>query len=295
MNKKVLPGLLIILFAGCATTRMNQFNEFAEAGKAYIDAVEVVIEEAGNATVDADSTLLVRLRENIEYQDRVDSILKHNKILKQRLMLLRNIRRHGRLLKRYFIALSNLVNSRQPEQIAAITEELVQNLGTISDDIKDAKIGNMAVIDFTVPATKILIKNIRVKVLEVELKKHAAAIERELDLQKAALQLIADQLKTDLEAIVLNLETTEIVNTYISDKKLPSTWVKKRKEILTATVTLDAAHAAFKAAKNMKNAFIALVENKFEFSRLDTIMTDIEEIYVLVDAIITEEKPEEEE
>ena len=219
----------------------------------------------------------------------------HNKILKERLCLLRDIRRHGRVLKSYFVTLANLTQSEIPEEISERTAGLIESLGEISDDIKEAKIGNLAVSEFTGPATKIVVGEFRLRTLEKELKDHAQIITDELDLQQAVLKFIAEEMKVDLEAVLLNLEYTEIIDKYSINKSLPKDWAKKRKEILTATVSIDAADAAFKAAESLKEAFVALVENKFELTHIDAIITDIEEIYTLIDKIITEPEIEEEE
>jgi len=97
---------LVILWAvaagGCASARVAQFHSFAEAGRAYVKASQVVLDEAGTAAIDADSVVALRGREALDASGRRAHLIEQDKLLATRLLLLKQIGRHGRLLESYF-------------------------------------------------------------------------------------------------------------------------------------------------------------------------------------------------
>jgi hypothetical protein len=287
----IIPVLLIL--SGCATTaRISQFDQFAEAGKAYADAVTILTEEAGNAAIDTDSLVLIKARDRLSSEnERKSVVLEHNELLKERLQLLRDISRHALLLKSYFVALSSLAQSDAPSGIGTAAEGVVNSLGQVSEQIKTAKIGGGTVSEFVGTGTTIAIAQFQRSALETELKNRAVTIARELDLQQAVLQAIATEMQTDLEAIFVQ-EANEIVVSYKSDLPLPGGWSARRKGILSATVSLASAEAAADAAKNLKLSFVALVENRLQLLNVDALMKDIDEILTLIEKINAKEIPQ---
>lgn len=286
----IIIALGIILICGCTSTRINHFQQFAEAGKAYSDAIAVLTDEAGKAAINADSLILMKTREHLTKKKRTDTVLEHNRLLKERLSLLADLRRHALLLKSYFVALSALASSDSPSGIGEAAKGVVNSLGELSDRIKNAKVGNLAVNDFTGSITSIIVANFQRSALENELELRAKIIEKELDLQQAAFSAISKQLKTDLEAVILDNEKREIVAKYRDNKPLPKDWAKKRQEILSSSISLASADAAADAAKSLKLAFVSLIENKFTITDIDSLIKDINEILTLIEKIEEQEE-----
>jgi hypothetical protein len=70
---------------GCASARLTQFHNFAQAGTAYVKASQVVLDEAGTASVDADSLIAIKGREGLPTPDeRRKFIVANNDELKPR-------------------------------------------------------------------------------------------------------------------------------------------------------------------------------------------------------------------
>src|SRR5262245_53813210 len=104
----VAVALLLSIVTSACAARVSQFGNFAQAGLTYVKASEVVIDEAGTATIRANNVTLVKNRPAIAPDKRLDEINTHNELLKARLGILQDIRRHGRLLQSYFQALAEL-------------------------------------------------------------------------------------------------------------------------------------------------------------------------------------------
>ncbi len=285
-----LPVLIVTLtifsLAGCSTTaRVDQFQQFAAAGMRYTDSVGELTEVAGKAAIDADSMVLKKARPALTSKERAKEILQQNRLMKERLSLLGDVRQHARLLRGYFSSLASLASSNAPSGIGAAAEGLVDSMGKLSGRIRQAKVGELSVGSFSGKAVEIVVANHKKQKLEKELKARAPVLERELDIQQAALQAIAEQMRTDLRATLSQRESAEVVLPYRANKSLPSSWVKKRHEILTSHLTLASVDAAAEAAKRLKASFEALLEDRFGPAEMQALLKDIEEIITLVEAV----------
>jgi len=290
-QSRVFKNYLILLticflLSGCASAKTNQFSRFAELGFAYSEAVTGLTKEAGNVATDADSAALMKAREHLTPTERGKTIIDHNKLLRERIGLLRDVRRHTQLLRSYFQTLAALARSDEPSGIGAASEDVVKSLGKMSDRIKNAKVGALPVSEFIGPVVKITVAQFQRGALEKELRVRASFIERELDLQQAVLQAIAEQMRTDLEVLQTREEALEVVDPFrAATNSLPSDWTKRRKEVLNAYVSLDAVDAGAELARNLKLSFLALVENRLDPSDFGILFKDINEILTLIEDI----------
>jgi len=242
--------------------------------------------EAGNVAIDADSTALIKGREQLTPKERGETIIEHNKLLRERIALLRDLRRHTQLLRSYFLALAALAKSDAPSGIGTAAEDVANSLGKMSERIKNAKVGALPVSEFIGPVVKITVGQFQRGALEKELRARAPTIERELDLQQASMQAIAGQMRTDLEVLQKREEALEVVNPFRAAKdSLPSDWTKRRKELLNAHISLDSVDAGAELARNLKLSFLALVENRFDLSDVEIMFGDINEILTLIEDI----------
>ena len=155
--------LATVLLPACTTTaRVRGFRDFADAGVAYVDAADAFLEEAGDAAIDADSHVLMVARERLpDAAERAKDLVESNRLLRERLGLLSDLRLHGHLLRAYFLALAALAESDAPTGIGAATEEIVTSLGALDEGIKRAKVGDREVGDFTGAVVEIAVAGFR--------------------------------------------------------------------------------------------------------------------------------------
>lgn len=278
----IIPSVFLV---GCAGGRVNQFKNFAEAGIAYSDSIETLTKQAGEAAVDADSLILTTMRKDLALEKRGQEIVEHDDLLKERFALLGVLRRHARLLKSYFVSLAALADSSAPSDIGASTGQMVSSIETLGDQIrKSQKISSEADAQYAGGAAKMIIAHFQNAALEQELKKRCKTIEKEIDLQDAAFEAMAGQIRTDLQVVLNTQESDEVVGPFEGSKEeLPKDWVKRRREILLSNLSLGAIDAACDAAKNLKIAFVALVENRFTMTDYQALIKDINEIMDLID------------
>jgi hypothetical protein len=274
-----------MLFSSCTTARVNHFKNFSEAGAAYSDVVEVLLDEAGTAAIDTDSLVLMKTRPALPVEERKQAILNHNQLLRERLTILGDLKRHVYLLRTYFQALAALAESDAPSGIGTATEGVVSALGKLHPRIKEGKIGELDVSSFVNPVTRIAVAHFQVAALEKELKARAQTIERELDIQQAALSAVAKGLRTDLRSQIQQLESKDVILPYVREGSLPHEWKQKRREALSAHFVLSSADAAADAAKKLKISFVGLSEGRFTLVDVPALVNDINEILSLIEKI----------
>jgi len=281
----VLALPLFLLLQGCVSARLAQFSGFSQAGIAYVKASGTFIDEAGSAAIRGDSALLLRARPDLTPRERLEQISSKNKLLAQRLLLLRQIKRHGQLLQDYFEVLGSMADSKAPESLGVTAQGVYDSLAKLSPALKNAKIGSSTVSDFIPSVVPIVVAPLKARTLEKELRERGPLIERELALQEAMLAVLAREIQTDL-TIELNMQTTrEIIDPYVSDSEVPSDWTTKRDEILNTTVTSQSADAAAQAAHKLRLSFQRLAANQFDSAALSSLIADINSILDLTEKI----------
>ncbi len=283
----ILLGLavLCLIVSSCTAVRTNQFKQFGQAGVAYSDAVTEMLDASGSAAIDVDSMVLVKTRQPLSTTERSEAILEHNKLLRDRLAVLGDLRRHARLMRSYFEVLGTLAESQGPSQIGTAAEGVVQALGNLHPSIQNAMVGSFPVADFVGSVTQIVVANFKAAALENELKKHGQTIERELDLQHAALSALAREMRVDLQAQIQQQESNDVVMPFVKDGPLPGEWSNERKEILKSQISLASVDAAADAASKLKIAFVALAEGRFQLVDVPTLLSEVSEVVSLVEKI----------
>ncbi len=286
--------LAVLVMPACTTARVDQFKHFAQAGQAYVEAVEAMTREAANAAVDADSAALERVRLHLPADARADAVLEHDELVTTRVRILADLGRHARLLGAYFATLEALAESDAPRQIGDATEALIESMGTVSTRLRMARVGEAPIDSFSGAVVMISVGNLKKGALERELRARGQLIERELDLQQAAVMAITEQMKTDLAAVLMHREQIDVVDPYGGTARLARIWTTRRREILTATASLDSAQAGVRAAEHLKLSFEALAENRFGAAQYLALLADIDEVLTLIEAVAgPSDRPEE--
>ncbi len=276
---------MVLVLAACSTARVNQFKQFAEAGIAYVEAVDALTREAAGASVNADSAILARTRSAVPQDDRARTVLEHNQLLKQRIEILADLRQHAGLLGAYFVSLGAMTDPDTPAEVGDAAAQFVESLGVVGDRLRTARVGDLAVADFTGSVAEIAVANFRQAQLERELRLRAPILARELDLQHAAMRVVVEAMATDIGVVLRHQEQTDVVDPFRGNAKLPKTWAKRRREILIASTAVASADAAALAARKLGEAFTALVEGRFGAGEYLAVMGEIRRTLDLIAAV----------
>ena len=272
--------LLTFITTACAA-RVTQFHNFAAAGVSYQRAADTVLDDAGTAAIRADNAVLVKTRPDIPTsKERQTNVLEHNRDLQKRMVILRDLRRHGRVLQRYFEALAAIAESKAPEAAAAAAGETFTALSSLSTTLKSSQAG--AVVP---PLTKLVVGSFKVRALENELKQRADAIAAEIKLQEVLFKVVGDTFRTDLRVQLNTMETGQVIAPFAADAALPTSWGTTRETFLKASASAESADAAARAAAAMQEAFTALVQNRFDQAAFNSLLDDIREVLSIAEQL----------
>ena len=293
-NWSIVVGLVavLVLSQACASARVSQFRTFASAGTAYSEAANRVTGEAGILIVDESSDTLVLTRDTVTQERREAEIKRRNESDREFLLILRDIRRHNLLLRDYFAALAALAESEAPAQIGKSASDLAGALGTLHPAIENASINGTPVKSLIQPAVQLAVAQFQQHQLEAELRARAPAIERELALQEAAMKAVADGMQGRLKALLASRESTAVVLPYVDvgspgapRHALPKRWKKDRREVLTASSSVESVTAASDAAEKLRNAFGRLVSGQLSVEEIQLVLQDVGRALELVELL----------
>jgi hypothetical protein len=280
-------ALLVMLLSSssiaCATARINDFKEFSKLGAAYADATSALMDEAAVTAIDADSALLASMHAKLDPDTRLDAILTQNELLKERVTLLRDVQRHAKVLRSYFGALGALAESDAATEIGKSAEGVATAAKALGEQLQGSSGADKAVKSFLQPAVTLIVTQFQRAALERELNARADIIDHELNIQQAAVAVVAETLRED-QTLILQTRETKLARSFRGNK-LPTGWEKERRHILLIQPNVKAAEQAVAAAKNLRLSFQGLVEGRFDISDLGTMLGDLNEYVSLVEKI----------
>jgi hypothetical protein len=269
----------------CASRRVNQFAAFAEAGRLYSEAVNELTIEAGNAAIDADSAVLLASRESLSEMERLQALKEHKETLQPLLTVLFDLRKQTILLRRYFVVLAQLASDDAPSGIAERASGLVGELQTIGPGLKSAKIGDAEISSFVDAAVPVVVGHFQAKALESHLRAHSNTLEQQLEIQRAVVAALAESTTSHLEIVIQQSETEIVARPYVTGGQLPGDWADRRRESITASVTIQSVDRAVSASEELKRLFIALAENKETGTSFDELLADINAVLDFVELV----------
>ena len=283
-SRVVVVVALGLVASACATARVGQFDAFARAGIQFTDAVTPVVDEAFDTAVATDTLLLLRAREDLtDSMERLERLQNSDKVLRGRLQILNDVKRHAALLKSYFAAIRALAQTEEASSITTATQDLVSNLGELNGRITA---GTPRVNDFLGQGVSVAISSFQSAALNRELQANADTIERELDLQRAVLTAIGDQMRADLESQFTAQYSQRVELPYSRDAVLSPDWGRRRMEAFRRQELLTSLDAAADAARSLRVAYLALVEDRLDATGIQSLFDDIRRIITLAENVV---------
>lgn len=278
----MIPVASLLLLSGCAS-RVSQFKEFGEAGVKYADTMNKLLDASGELAVDRNSASLINDRSELRSGDdgkRGEVLKRGNELLEERLRILNAIAKHNQLLKLYFEALAKVAAGTE---IAAGTKGIIEKLNEINPTISKATLGNAHIGSLVGPLTELTVASFQQAALEKELKYHANTIDKELELQVAAIKAIEESWEYDQKKV---LEDNSKISQkqFIQDNALPEHWAENRKNILNGNTSPKLDKSASNAANELKTAFETLV-TKGDNAKLENIPLIVNDLNKVLDII----------
>lgn len=270
--------VLITFLSGCRST--DEYKRLAEAGTKYADAVDGLLDTAGDIRINATSEQLLK---DDRIQNRsVDDYIKLSQLDVERLQILSELRTHNQLLKRYFERLQELATSKAPEQAQSEIGGIVDNLNTVGNKLRGSSlVSNNEVFK---GVTGFIISSQIRGALREELEKRNKTIDLELITQSELLDALGKSIKQDVELIQIAQEQRLVISPLVQTAPVSNgdTWITTRRTVLTMQKNVSQLASASMAMNNFRDVFKAFVEGRTESDRINTLLTDIEAFFAIV-------------
>lgn len=270
--------VLITFLSGCRST--DEYKRLAEAGTKYADAVDSLLDTAGDIRINATSEQLLK---DDRIQNRsVDDYIKLSQLDVERLQILSELRTHNQLLKRYFERIQELATSNAPEQAQSEIGGIIDNLNTVGNKLRGSSLASNNEV-FKGVTGFIISSQIR-GALREELEKRNKTINLELITQSELLDALGKSIKQDVELIQIAQEQRLVINPLVQTAPVSNgdTWITTRRTILTMQKNVSQLASASMAMNNFRDIFKAFVEGRTESDRINTLLTDIEAFVAIV-------------
>jgi hypothetical protein len=124
----------------------------------------------------------------------------------------------------------------------------------------------------------------RTEALRQELEKHAATIERELELQRAALQALREQAAANYTTVLEDRRKTLVLDPYLAAGSLPPDWVTIRADVFLDKEQPLAIAEAEQAADQLHAAWIAFAQGEPAGSLLERLHVTLAQLSELLAA-----------
>lgn len=283
----VLLGLLYGTITGCTTTaKLSSFGELSKAGVVYVDAANAVIAQAAEGSIAADTATLVVSREGSSSELRRKALAAQSKALTTQLGLFSDIRRHQGLVREYFASLGNLANAGDADSaIGASATGTISALGALSKNFGQLKIGQQSVADFAAQATPLVVRSLRARALEQELRTNGATINRELLVSEGLMAFLAEKIRSDGLAVQGPKEADAVFIPYVREGPLPVDWASRRAAFLRYSADLASVSAAQDAARKLRLALAAAAEDRLEPAQLQLLVNDVSNLVDVLEKV----------
>lgn len=270
-----LTSLMSFSLVGCGAT-LEEYKKYAEAGQAYSIAMDSLFTTSAQYFVDQNSVTLLAndLQEPASDQESYENA---SKLDAEWLNLVGLMRQHTNLLKKYFEQLENLATSNTPEQAKQATEKVFNQINSISNSIQQSPLIRPEAISPLSSIPKIILSSKIKGALREELLSRKEAIYRELELQDIVIELLATQLKKDLQIISQYKEERTTYNQFISETPVsnPDAWIIARRNFRITDLSVKALEDATKATTDFKNSFQLVLEDRFSTARANALLAEI--------------------
>ena len=201
--------------------------------------------------------------------------MEHNKLLRERIELLADVRQHALLIGSYCLTVSTLIESGRDARSPSI---LANRLEKFEAKVSKIKFGEVSPVDFLDVEQPIKPASTLPQPLRLELEVNGSAVERGLAIQSAVLLAIKDISDVDKRFAAMLAETKIVLPFAQSEKQLPNEWVSERRRILLEASRREQSDDLIEISTNIRHAFRALVEDRIHQADIAFIRKQLDDL-----------------
>jgi hypothetical protein len=278
-------SVLIFAVSSCGAT-IDEYKRFASSGKEYATAMDSLLLSSASAFIDSSSEYLLSTDEQNSDKD-LQRYKRSKETLEAFLKVVILLRRHNVLLYKYFRSMDELAASDAPQKAQEVSNRIFNELSQTGQLIASTPLFTANSVE---PLTQVpsLIVSAKIKgALRAELLARKEIIYKELLIQELAQRLLSQQIRSDLANIKSLREMRAIKAPYVSAKPIesPDKWIALRAEIEQATTTSEALDSAAQTSKELREAFVDLLNNKLTVARANALLTNIRDFAEVAESL----------
>ena len=287
LSVTIVLALSITFETSCKSTK--EFADLAQAGTTYANAIDRLLLATQDIEIDTTSERLLQ-DDALSNQ----SVTLYRNLSDQNQKTLESIvllRKHVKLLSRYFGLLSELATSDAPERakkaIGTSTTGVIGNLNAVGTQIRGTGLVPGAVAAAAGPITAAIVGGKIRRALKEELKERQQTIESELLLQEELLKVLADTLNHDLAVTQKTREDRLVIEPLVSTTPIsrPDDWINTRRTVLTMNLTVQELNTASDNVKKLREAFEDLQSGKLTLDRINSLLADFDTLLTIAEKL----------
>lgn len=275
-------SLSAILLSGCKSAK--EYARFAKAGTIYYAAMDNLLVATSNISTNANSERLLNIDETTNVTSTIYTRTTDND--KARLKVINDLRKHTRLMSRYYDLLFQLASSDAPQQTNEAIGGVVNNLNALGTTLRGSNFFDSSLAGNISGA--IVTGIIRGK-LRDEIKQRKPFILRELDTQKVLLKKLSAMITQNLTDGNTLREQRRVISKIEDPTALKAAekeqWIADRLNAVNASNVLTEIEVATDTIEKFEEAFEALDSNKLTLERIDSLLTDLETFLSITESL----------
>lgn len=285
-QKTLLVATILASFAsGCKST--EDYKNFADAGNNFAQANNTLLNSAENIAINTTSERILseRISQGLQPTEDIRNFAKRynssfSKSDKERLELIKELRKHNQILFAYFNKLIDLATSGSSARTQTAVESIATQLQASGNKlINFGKIGKL-------PSVTKIVLDARIRgAIRDELEKRKETIYREITIQEELLKFLGESMEHDIE-VTRQLQETRLVMLPLFqplDKINQEDWIQTRHKVMTQNseviITINKASGSLGEFREM---FIASVGGEETSKRINKFVKETNSFSELV-------------
>jgi len=276
-------SLLVSFGTSCKSTK--EFANLAQAGTTYATAMDRLLLATQDIEIDTTSERL--LQDDALSNQSLAKYQNLSKTNEETIKLIALLRKHVKLLSRYFGLLQELATSNAPDRAKQAIGGVVGNLNSVSNEIRGSSIVPSGIAAAAGPITAAIISGKIRGALKDELKARRDTIQRELLLQEELLTFLSNHLNHDVAVIQETREQRLVIDPLTSTTPIanPDAWINNRRSILTMSLTVQELRTASDNLKKLREAFEDLLSGKLTLDRINSLLADFDSLLTIAEKL----------
>jgi len=275
--------LAVMLATPAACVSIGQVERISSAGARYASAVDDLLQVTREVGVDADSLRL--LDQMTGSEEARKKIYETHRGVSASIEVMGKLRAHAKLLETYFNALNTLATTDAPARAQNAAQGAAGAMDQLGTQLRASNLLSTPEQEALGKLTGLTISAVQRKLIVQELKRHADLIDQQLRIHAALTGALASKLAADRKTLATLGMQREVEEPYIRGKiRSDAKWIERRRHYVLQGSGLEAVAQASEAAKKLREAWVALIERRFDELAFQDLLKDVEMLASAADA-----------